>query len=45
MINRVSIYFSKGGRSATRKVKRHRNSDTKNKQQRTKTKLPPWNGQ
>ena len=29
----------------TRKVKRHRNSDTKNRQQRTLTKLPPWNGQ
>ena len=29
----------------TRKVKRHRNSDTKNRQQRTTTKLPPWNGQ
>ena len=28
-----------------RKVKRHRNSDTKNRQQRTTTKLPPWNGQ
>ena len=29
----------------TRKVKRHRNSDTKNRQQRTTAKLPPWNGQ
>ena len=29
----------------TCKVKRHRNSDTKNRQQRTTTKLPPWNGQ
>ena len=29
----------------TRKVKRHRNSDTNNRQQRTTTKLPPWNGQ
>ena len=29
----------------TRKVKRHRNSDTKNRRQRTTTKLPPWNGQ
>ena len=29
----------------TRKVKHHRNSDTKNRQQRTTTKLPPWNGQ
>ena len=28
----------------TRKVKRHRNSDTKNRQQRTTTKLLPWNG-
>ena len=28
----------------TRKVKRHRNSDTKNRQQSTKTKLPHWNG-
>ena len=28
----------------TRKVKRHCNSDTKNRQQRTKTKLPHWNG-
>ena len=27
----------------THKVKRHRNPDTKNKQQRTKTSLPPWN--
>ena len=25
----------------TRKMKRHRNSDTKNRQQRTTTKLPP----
>ena len=29
----------------TRKVKRHRNSDTKNRQQRILTELPPWNGQ
>ena len=29
----------------THKVKRHRNSDTKNWQQRTTTKLPPQNGQ
>ena len=29
----------------TRKVKRHRNSDTKNRQRRTTTKLPSWNGQ
>ena len=29
----------------TRKVKRHRNSDTKNRQQTTRTKQPPWNGQ
>ena len=29
----------------TRKVKCHRNSDTKNRQQRSTTKLPPWNGQ
>ena len=28
----------------THKVKRHRNSDTKNMQQITTTKLPPWNG-
>ena len=28
----------------TPKVKRHRNSDTKNRQQRTTTKQPPWNG-
>ena len=28
----------------TRKVKRHQTSDTKNRQQRTTTKLPPWNG-
>ena len=27
----------------TRKVKRHRNSKTKNRQQRITTKLPPWN--
>ena len=29
----------------TRKVKRQRNSGTKNRQLRTTTKLPPWNGQ
>ena len=29
----------------THKVKRQRTSDTKNLQQRTTTKLPPWNGQ
>ena len=29
----------------THKVKRHRNSDIKNRQQRTTTKLPPLNGQ
>ena len=29
----------------THKLKRHRNSDTKNRQQRTATKLSPWNGQ
>ena len=29
----------------TRKEKRHQNPDTKNRQQRTTTKLPPWNGQ
>ena len=29
----------------TRQVKRHRNSDTKNRHKRTTTKLPPWNGQ
>ena len=29
----------------THKVKRHRKTDTKNRQQRTTTKLPPWNGQ
>ena len=54
MVNRMSSYFPKGGQSATRtelnnmnirNVKRHRNSDTKNRQQRTPTKLPPWNGQ
>ena len=28
-----------------RKVKRHRNSDTKNREQRTTTKLSHWNGQ
>ena len=27
------------------KVKRHRNSDTKTIQQRTTTKLPPWNSE
>ena len=27
------------------KVKHHRNSDTKNRQQRTTSELPPWNGQ
>ena len=45
MINRMSSYFPKGGHSATEtelkiisathKVKRHRNSDTKTGQQRT----------
>ena len=30
---------------STRKVKHHRNSDTKNRYQRTTTKLLPWNGQ
>ena len=48
MVNRVSTYFPKGGRTKnnmnTRKVKSHRNSDTKNRQQNTTTKLPPWNG-
>ena len=29
----------------TSKVKRHRNSDTRNRQQSTTTKLLPWNGQ
>ena len=29
----------------TRNLKRHRNSDTKNRQQRIATKLPHWNGQ
>ena len=29
---------------STRKVKRRRNSDTKNRQQRITTKLPPWYG-
>ena len=29
----------------TRKLKRHRNSDTKTRQQRTTTELPHWNGQ
>ena len=29
----------------TRKVKRQRNSDTKNIQQKTTTKLQPWKGQ
>ena len=28
----------------THKVKRHKNYDTKNRQQKTTTKLPPWNG-
>ena len=37
--NRTKNYMN------TRKVKGHRNSDTKNGQQRTTTKLPPWNGQ
>ena len=30
---------------STHKVKRHRNSYTKNRQQRTTTELQPWNGQ
>ena len=48
-------YFPKGGHSATEteqknninthKVKRHRNSYTKNRQHRTTIKLPHWNGQ
>ena len=29
----------------TCKVKRHRNPDTKKRQQKTTTKRPPWNGQ
>ena len=29
----------------THKVKRYRNSDTKNRQKRATTELPPWNGQ
>ena len=37
--NRTKKYMN------TRKVKHHRNSDPKNRQQRTPTKLPPWNGQ
>ena len=55
MVNRVSSYFPKGGHSATetelknnintRKVKRHRNSDTKTGNREQKKKLPPWNGQ
>ena len=45
MVNRMSSYFPKGGHSATetelknmntRKVKRNRNFDTKNRQQRTR---------
>ena len=53
MVNRVSSYLRWTLRNRnrtkdnidTRKVKHHRNSDTKNRQQRTTTKLPPWNGQ
>ena len=51
MVNRVSTYFPKGGHSGTqtelkiimitRKVKRHRNADNKNRQQRFTTKQPP----
>ena len=54
MVNRVSSFFPKDGHSATEtelknnmnthNVKRHQNSDTKDRQQRTTTKLPPWNG-
>ena len=52
--HRVSSYFPNCGLSNpnrtknninTRKVKDRRNSDTKNRQQRAKTKLPPWNCQ
>ena len=37
--NRTKHYMN------TRKVKRHRNTDTKNRQKRTTIELPPWNGQ
>ena len=55
MLNRVSSSFLNVDHSAiqtelkhilnTHKVKRYRNSDTKTRQQRTKTELPSWNGQ
>ena len=38
-INITNIYMN------TRRVKRNRNSDIKNRQQRTTTEVPPWNGQ
>ena len=54
-VNRVSSYFPKRwplsnpnrtkNNMNTHKAKHHRNSDTQNRQQRTTTKLPPWNGQ
>ena len=37
--------LSNRNRTSTHKVKRHRHSDTKNRQQRTTTKLSHWNGQ
>ena len=55
MAKRVGSYFPKGGHSGNQnrtksimnkhKVKHHRNSDTKNRQQRTTSETPPWNGQ
>ena len=35
--------WSTEGVAISQKVASHRNSDTKNRQQRTTTKLPPWN--
>ena len=54
MVNREKLYpkrwpLSNPNRTKTsinkHKLKRHRNSDTKNRQKITKTELPPWNGQ
>ena len=50
MVNRVSSFFPKGNHSATNiepkymndcKVKRHQNSDTNNRQHRSKQNPPP----
>ena len=47
MVNRVNSPFPAQTENNMNKhiVKRHRNSDTQNRQQRTTTELPTWNGQ